>query len=180
MKKITTALLAATALFASSGAMAQAYVGGSLGWSDIDVDCGGFASCDTSDVGFKLFGGYKFTPYVAVEASYVDYGKATASAGPVSVDLTGTSFGVGVAGFLPFNNVLTGVGRLGLASNKAKLSGPGFSSSDTNTKPYFGIALDFRVMPQLHIEGGLDFTTFEEDGDEADVRLLSVGVRYEF
>jgi OOP family OmpA-OmpF porin len=181
MKKFTTALLAAAALLASGGAMAQAYVGGSLGFSELDIDCDGWGSCDKSDVGFKLFGGYKFTPYVAIEGSYIDYGKANLSDPGFSAEVTGTSFGIGVAGFLPFNQMLTGIGRVGFASNKAKATGVNIiGGSETNTKPYFGIGLDFMVAKNLHVEAALDFTKFEQENDSATARLLSAGVRYEF
>ncbi|HEX3141211.1 MAG TPA: hypothetical protein VHQ87_14215, partial [Rhizobacter sp.] len=59
MKK---ALLAITALLASSTAMAQLYVGAAGGLTNQDVSCANFSSCDKSDTGFKLYAGYKFTP----------------------------------------------------------------------------------------------------------------------
>lgn len=185
MKKITTALFAAAALLASSGAMAQAYVGGALGLSSLDGACDGAdIPCDEDDTGFKIFGGYKFTPNIAIEGSYVDFGKASASEPGWSASVAATSFGVGVAGFYDFNSVLTGVGRIGLASNQAKAQGGGlglsYSESESNVKPYFGLALGFKVARGLRIEGGIDFTSFELEGEDFNARLISVGVRYEF
>lgn len=51
----------ATAVF-SGAAMAQGYIGASIGQSDLNVDCAGTITCDTKDASFKIFGGYMFTP----------------------------------------------------------------------------------------------------------------------
>ena len=123
MKKITTALVAAAALLASGGAMAQAYVGGALGFSQLGGACDGVGgNCDEDDTGFKLFGGFKFNPHFAIEGSYTDFGKAKASEGPFNDSFAGTAFGVGVAGFYDFTPALTGTARIGFSSNKAKVT----------------------------------------------------------
>lgn len=185
MKKVLTALAAAAALLGTGHAMAQAYVGGAIGFSQLDGACDDIGdSCDDEDTGFKVFGGYKFTPNFALEANYIHFGEATASGFGLSGEVEGTSLGLGVAGFFDFTPSLTGVARVGFASNKADATvrGPGFSSSDdaSKTKPYFGVALGYKLMPNLTIEGGVDFTTFEYEDGEADARLISVGLRYNF
>lgn len=185
MKKIImTAVAAGAALLASGGALAQGYVGGSIGQSHVDVDCFGTTSCDKSDVGFKLYGGYGFGNGLAIEGVYYNFGAAELADGPFRAEFKGTGFGVGLAATAQFSSLVSGTARLGVASNKAKISATnGFlsaSDDETNTAPYFGLAVGFNVARGLTIEGGIDFTRFEYDGEKADTRLISVGVKYQF
>src|SRR4051812_44677191 len=65
MKKIL--LTALIAMAGSVGAHAEGiYVGVAAGGTNLDLDCAGAPSCDKSDTGFKLFGGYKLTENIAV------------------------------------------------------------------------------------------------------------------
>lgn len=51
------------------------YVGGSVGSSNYSSDsCVG--NCDKTDIGFKVVGGYMFTPYLGAEVGYGAFGKA--------------------------------------------------------------------------------------------------------
>src|SRR5438128_2401629 len=72
----------AAALSLPSIVLAQApsglYLGGSIGSSNMRQGCNGTPaglSCDQKDTGWKLFGGYQFTPHWGAEAMYVDLGK---------------------------------------------------------------------------------------------------------
>jgi OmpA-OmpF porin, OOP family len=83
-------LFCAAALFATAGVHAQPYIGGTLGASKIDSSAciAGATNCKTSSYGGTLFGGYQLHRLVAVEADYVNFGKATAEG----------AFGSGLAG----------------------------------------------------------------------------------
>lgn len=80
MKRLLAAFIIAASL-ASGAAFAQSpgvgpYVGGSLGPSNFSSDsCIG--NCDKTDIGYKVFGGYMFTPYLGAEVGYGAFGKAT-------------------------------------------------------------------------------------------------------
>jgi len=183
VKKISLSVAAAALCLAASAASAQVYVGGAVGQSHYNDDCFGL-SCDRTPTAYKLFGGYKLNQFVAIEGTYTDYGDFKFSDGFDS-RLSGTSFGIGAAGFYDFHPQWTAVGRLGLASNKFKLrDNAGFSSSDTKIKPYFGLGIGFRLTPKTTIEAGADFTRFELNNAEAEassgVRFLHIGVRQSF
>ena len=80
MKRLLTASLIAAA-FASGAAFAQSpgvgpYVGASIGLSDYDWSGGCAGECDKTDIGFKVYGGYMFTPYIGAEVGYGAFGKA--------------------------------------------------------------------------------------------------------
>src|SRR5689334_14737657 len=87
-------ILIAIAVFASAPAAAadypdsHAYLGANLGMSRAHIDndriAGGLQQAgftttgiddDEKDFGFKLYGGYSFNPYLALEAGYFDLGE---------------------------------------------------------------------------------------------------------
>ena len=76
--KLTLATLASALLLASLPADAADqgfYLGAGVGQMTTDVDNYDF---DESDFGFKVFGGYKFLPWLSVEGAYVDGGEPEA------------------------------------------------------------------------------------------------------
>ncbi|MBE9561090.1 MAG: outer membrane beta-barrel protein, partial [Proteobacteria bacterium] len=96
---LTGSFLAVPAVV-SAGADSGFYIGAGVG--DASVKDGDF---DASDSAYKIFGGYNigFIPLVdfAVEASYVDFGNPSTSAG--NVEVTGlNAFGLAGLSFGPF------------------------------------------------------------------------------
>jgi OOP family OmpA-OmpF porin len=186
LKKITA--LAAIALSFATSAFAQgAYIGGAVGVADADIDCAGTLACDTQSTGYKAFAGYKFNRFVAAEIGYMNLGKSTATVdvGPlVDVAIKNSGFTAGVAGFLPFSQQFTGVGRLGVYFNKTKVSGAsggfGVSMDESNTSAYAGLGVGFAVTKQLSIDAGFDVTNMEFQGEQNNVVLWSLGLRYGF
>ena len=188
MKKQIALILAAAPLLSLSAtsASAQAYVGGGLGVAHHRVDCDGW-DCDRSPTGFKLYGGYKFTQFFAVEGSYTDFGAAKQT-DPLDTrskfNTSLTSFGLGGAAFYDFGSRLSGVARLGISSNRSnvKASYDDFSvqAKDKEWKPYFGLGVGVRVAPRTTVEFNADFTRYEFDGVSYAARLLTLGVRQSF
>src|SRR5213595_1816908 len=120
MKKIVLALAAITAMFAGSAFAAEGYVGGAIGQGNTNFDCSGTTSCSHNGTGFKFFGGYKFTPNLAGEVTYFDFGKATAAAPGATLDLKSSAIGIGAAFSGNFAPQWSGVARLGVASVRMK------------------------------------------------------------
>lgn len=193
--KRTALSLAAAALMLSSAAFAQGYVGIAGGASKVDVDCAGTTTCDTTSTGWKLFGGYKFTPNWAAEVGYFDFGKAkfagsNVTTGNITAEVKGTGFGAGVALSGEFAPSWTGVARLGVASVKAKVSGTvtggtltpagSISDSETSTNAYFGLGVGYLIAKNMSIDGAMDFSRGKWQGEKADVRLVSIGLTYSF
>jgi OOP family OmpA-OmpF porin len=179
------ALSAVVTLMAAPAARAQAYLGAGVGGSHIDINCAGTTSCDKTDTGGRLFGGYKVLPNLGVEAIYFDFGKAkTTGPGAVSGDMKVTGLGAGVAFFGEFAPSWLGVVRLGAASTKSDISGTlgTFTSADNKTKanPYIGVGVSYLVSPNLAVDAALDFSRVKYGSESANVRLLSVGLTYGF
>lgn len=178
--------LAMLSLSAAHAQGAQGYVGGGLGWSNFSVDCADFDECDKSDTGGKVYGGYRFANQFAVEAVYINWGKATGkvtdtlAAGPGlavplssvpvtitgDVDLKATGLGIGFAYFMPFATNWNGVARLGAMRNDGKVtltaSGKGLtetlSESKKTTAAYFGFGVGYNLTPSLVLTGEADFS----------------------
>jgi OOP family OmpA-OmpF porin len=189
MKKIVLAIAALVAALGASTAFAQqAYVGGAVGQAHANADCSGTTECSVNSTGFKLFGGYKFTPNLAGEVTYFDFGRIKAgvptSIGTVDVKIKGTGLGLGVAYSADFAPQWSGTGRLGVAFNHtavdAASGGVTASDSENSTNPYVGVGVSYEIQKGLKLDAGLDFSRFKYSGESANVRLLSVGVNYAF
>ena len=186
---IGKAMIVAALALAASQASAQAYLGGSVGQSDIDADIatglitGG--SVDGKDSAFKLFGGYMFNRHFGLEAAYVDLGKLSYSGNwlgaPVTggtVELTGTT--ISALGALPITEQFSLLGKIGLFIWEAKArdttGGLPFSARDEGTDLAFGIGVGYHFTRNLGVRAEWEmFTT-----DNADSSLVSLGVLWQF
>ena len=158
---------AAVTMVMSTGASAQAFLGGAVGQGRLDTDL----DVDNRATGGKVFGGYRFSTGVAVEATYFYYGKLKES----GVSLDGAGLGLGVAYSSEVDRVIGAV-RAGWAENKLKLNGPLGSASDRDGKPYFGLGLGYKVTPHISIDATADFTKFDSES----VRLITLGATFWF
>ena len=183
MKKIAIAIAAIASMTAST-AFADAYIGGGIGQGHVNLDCEGAATCKTTNTGYKIFGGYKFTPNIAGEVTYFDFGKARAADPGLSLDLKATGFGLGVAFLGDFAPQWSGVARLGIASNKVKASATlgslAGSDSETSTNAYAGFGIGYEISKGLALTGAIDFTRAKISGESGNLRLVTVGLTYGF
>lgn len=178
MKKIVLAALVATA---AGGAFAQTYLGATVGATHLNADCTGTSSCDNDDTGYKLYGGYKFTPNFAAEAGYISFGKAKATVGASNLEIETHAILLALAARGDFMPNLSGVARLGIANvdTKATVAGVG-STSETKAKAYFGLGLEYAFTKNLKGVVDADFTDSEVAGSTGAVRMLSIGAQYNF
>src|SRR5690349_19155664 len=65
---------------------------------------GSGTDCNEGSTAFNLYAGYRFLPYLAVEAGYTDFGKATLRFGTASAEVRGWGVPVYVVGILPLAN----------------------------------------------------------------------------
>jgi hypothetical protein len=153
---------------AVAGADSGFYIGAGVG--DATVKDTNF---DASDSAYKLFGGYNigFVPLVdfAVEASYVDFGKPSTSAG--SVEVTGlNAYGLAGLSFGPFG-VFAKAGAMRWDSDSVFGTA---STSDSGTDPAYGIGARFAI-------GSLSVRAEYEVYDlDADLDMLSVSGIFTF
>ncbi len=186
MKKqaiILAALIGAASAQAQSGD--KFYVTGAVGTTHLNIDCAGTTSCDSSDTGGKLVGGYKFGNGFSVELGYASFGKFSQSVGTLNYSLKPTAFTLGGAYALPLNTNWGLNLRLGVAQVKTKLDaslagvGSG-SASESNTKVYAGVGLTYAIAPAIKLELGVDSTETEIGGQKGSTQLVSLGATFAF
>jgi OmpA-OmpF porin, OOP family len=191
MKRLLTASILAASL-ASGAAFGQVgpYVGASVGGSqysipDIEgIDICSFASCDKSDVGFKVFGGYMFTPYIGAELHYVNYGTATASVPDASLEVKSSAIGGFLVGQYPIDNFRI-FGKIGFAYVDSKatgtISGLGSASeSDTSTNFAWGVGGTYMFNKNVGLRAEYEQAKWEIQGTSDTIGLWSIGVQYHF
>ena len=152
---------------------ASPYVSVSAGSSTVDA-CDGVANCDDGSTGFKLLGGYKFNPNMAIEGGYFDFGKASAPGDTLKVN----GFGVGGAFHYDVNSDFGVVGRLGVANMKGEDSA--LSISESSTQLYGGLGLGYKVAPNWSVDAAYDFSKAKLAGKKINVHLFSVGLTFAF
>lgn len=145
------------------------------------------AATEDSDIAYKLFSGYHFTPYFAFESSYVDFGKYTADHDDGSLDLDIDGFGFSFIGKLPVASFSLYT-KLGLFAWEAELRHAGLDrrrnpSIETyagdGTSPFYGAGLEYR-MNQWLLRG--EYERYDLDSDEAElpIDLVSASIGYRF
>ena len=123
-------MLSAQVVNAASGF----YTGLSAGQSRFSSDaCDGLPiSCDFSDTGWKIFGGYQATKNFGIEVSFIDFGEFTVTepGGTATIEFSGFSF-VGT-GTVPVSERFGLFGKAGLLrwDGVARLSGKSLGEDD--------------------------------------------------
>lgn len=116
------------------------YAGASFGgpyWSNT-VDG---VNDDGHGVAGKLYGGYSFTPNVALEAGAMHLGESRDASGKVKADGTYLD----AVGTLPLNKEWSLLGRIG--ATHARFNGPSGDSSDTGLK--LGAGTQYQLSPTM-------------------------------
>jgi len=156
---------------------------------------------DTTEVGWKVFGGYRFNQYIGVEGSYVDFGRinydyqfsqAGAAAGSGTMKYSATSWNIAAVPRLPLQQGLFLQGKLGAAfttaENNINLTAGTFTQAGTNKKSRTnllagaGIGYDFpnglSIIGEYEYYGqagnAFDVTTGISGTGRADLNLFSV------
>lgn len=209
---ISTAAIGLLAFSAITSPLAIAadpgwYIGGNIGESKAFIDDkettksllgAGFVTTsiedDDRDFGFKVFGGYQFNPYFALEGGYVDLGKfgfdaTTLPAGTLSAEIKLNGLNVDAVGILPFTEKFSAFGRIGLLYAEAKdtFTGTGAvivldpkpGKTDTNYKFGIGVEYDFTPAFGMRMEGER-YRINDALGNDGDVDLVSIGALYRF
>lgn len=206
--KVATLLM--LALVASPYAVAQEsgwYGGISIGQSKAKIDdprivsgllSGGFSttsiSDDDRDTGYKLYGGYQFNKYFAIEGGYFDLGQfgfvaTTLPPGSLSGTIELKGVNLDAVGILPISEKFSAFGRVGLNYAEARDSfrgigsvgviNPNPSKRDTNYK--FGAGLEYAFTSALAIRGEVERYRIDDAvGNRGDIDLLSIGLVYRF
>jgi OOP family OmpA-OmpF porin len=193
-KILTTALLAGFAAVPTL-AMAQAkggnadlgfYAGASVGQSK--ADCGDTAggSCDDKDTAYRVFGGYKFHPNIAVEGGYAPLGETSATFGSSKLTAEANAWDIVGVGSWPLGNNFSILGKLGFYNAEVKLGGVASGKKTTTDLTYgLGGQYDFNRNLGLRLEWNRYSKVKAPDvagvsGGDTDVDVMSVGALWRF
>ena len=198
------------ALMAAPLAMAQDagwYGGANIGQSNASIDntrisSGLLGSGLTStsiantdrDRGFKLFGGYQYNKYFAVEAGYFDLGQFgfdanTIPTGTLSGNIKLRGLNLDAVGMLPITDKFSAFGRLGVAyahtdgsfvgTGAVNVFNPSPSARDTNLK--VGLGVQYAFTDALSLRAEIErYRVNDAVGNKGDVDLASIGLVYRF
>lgn len=202
--------LIALASFASSGVFADDsgwYLGGNAGLAQATIDDQGITAellgngftttairDNESDFGFKLFGGYQFSRYFALEAGYFnlskfDFTATTVPAGTLDGSIKLSGLNLDAVGRLPLGKRFSVFARGGVnyAEAKDRFSGTGAvnvvqperDKRDANYK--FGLGLQYDLTDSWGIRAEAERYRIDDAvGSKGDVDLLSLGLVYRF
>ncbi|GAB2714713.1 porin family protein [Halomonas garicola] len=193
-----TALMATTAMAQSHVYSADEgpYLGAGIGHAKVDNDTLNDldrlgASTDDSDTAYKLFAGYQFNPYFAVEASYVDFGEFTASAsnrvGFADASLEIDGFTAALVGKLPIEGGFGVYGKLGMIAWDGDVKGQGNiygnaireSGSEDGNDPFYGAGVEY-VVDRIIMRAEFERYDISEGGEDFETDLISASLGYRF
>ncbi|MHB8948129.1 MAG: outer membrane beta-barrel protein [Rhodoferax sp.] len=202
--------LIALAVLASSFAVAQDsgwYAGANVGQSSATIDdarirsglvANGFTGATITDddrsTGYKIFGGYQYNQYLAVEAGYFDLGNfgfnaTTVPPGTLSGNIKLKGFNMDLVGTLPITEKFSVLGRIGanyadasdsfVGTGAVTVTNPNPSKRDTNLK--VGVGLQYAFTPALAMRAEVErYRINDAVGNKGDIDLVSLGLIYRF
>jgi OmpA-OmpF porin, OOP family len=166
----------------SAPSVSSAYVGGSLGQAELDLDCEG-ASCEKKDTTWRVFGGYQFHRHFSAELGYANLGEARVDFGPGDqFTAEARAWDISAVGILPVGPVSL-IGRLGLyrANTELRDSASGESADDNNSGLLIGLGVQYDVTKNLGVRAEWQQYADVGHGDtEFDVRVINLGVVWKF
>ena len=170
IKKLALGLVAVSAVALSAPTFAQGFYIGA-GVSQAFIDENGF---DEDDTGGKIFGGYNFNDYFAIEGAYFDLGDI--SDGNNSAEIDGVS--LAVVGKVPVSNSFSVFGKVGGhewdADTTGGISGQASSSGDSDA--FYGIGAEYRINQSISLRGEIE----RYEVEDIDVDVATVGISFHF
>jgi OOP family OmpA-OmpF porin len=186
MKRLLSASILA-ALFASGAAFAQSpgvgpYVGGSIGMSDYDWSAGCIGNCDKTDIGFKVYGGYMFTPYIGAEVGYGAFGKAKINVPSGNAEFKSSGFSGFLTAQYPVENwaIFGKIGFGWLDNEVSAASNNAYNKSDSSTDFAWGLGFTYMINKNVGIRGEYESYGYTFSNRSDNIALWSLGVQYKF
>jgi OOP family OmpA-OmpF porin len=203
----STLALAGLTIPAAAADPSPWYAGVGLGESQADIAeeeiradllASGFTTSafadEESDFAYKLFGGYQFNRYLALEGGYFDLGRfdytaTTVPAGSYSAELEFQGLNLDLVGMLPFSERAAVFARIGAHYGETDVAfagtgavtvlSPDASETDTNYK--FGVGFQYSVTDALALRVEAERYRIDDGiGNDSDLDLFSAGFVFRF
>lgn len=175
-----TATAASLLLACSTGVLAAAppgpYLGAGIGAYTLDVE----DTFDDSAAMVRGFGGFRFSPYWAVEIDYQRLTESEDEIAGVDVELDVDAWTLSLRPILPIGETIDLYGRAGWIwyDATAETSSPGFDFSldDSGSEFTWGAGVDFHLGEMLTLRG--DWSRVEIEDTDLDIVSASLVFRF--
>jgi len=166
---------------------------------DSALTANGATGLSSSDSGsgnqWRLQGGYRFNPYLAVEAGYIDFGKvdytASYTGGSAEGSLKAGGADLAVLVGVPLGDSFSVFGKVGgveasVKSNLTASAPAALASGDASThvlRPLLGVGAIYKLTDNVDVRGDYDYVSGLGDSGKTgkmDVNLFSLGLAYNF
>ena len=164
------------------------YISAAYSYSGYETRCDGSASCERRSSGFRVAGGWAFSPHWTVEALYLDAGRFDASgatsegtifSGRAKISAVGATLGYDWV----FGGAFTLGPRAGIAAVKANFTPgppPAVPGGATPTQFLGGAAAAWRITDAWSLHLDWDHTRARMNRFDGDVNVASLGVQFGF
>ncbi|MEJ2793278.1 porin [Iodobacter sp. LRB] len=183
MKQNTLASLVLSTLIASPVFAEGFYIGADVGISKMSEKTMNLTP-KKNNAAWGINGGYTFSPYLAAELGYRDFGKAEGKYhGIYDASIKAKAVQASVLASYPFTDAFSVFGRLGIAriklTNELNVNGVQHASSkeDSQTKGLFGVGAQYAFNKNLSLRA-----EYNQYAHVADLKLstYTVGTNYSF
>lgn len=195
MRTISSAMLLVAGLVLSGPLFADEatglYFGGGAGQSEVKDLCEGATTCDDTDTAMKLFAGYSFNRFLAVEGGYVDFGEGSASGVALGVPFSATAEAWGITahavGSIPIWKGLSLIGRVGAVfwnvDVSATVDGVPLEADDDGVSLAAGAGVQWMFGRNFGVRAEYEFFDAVGESDlteESDIQVISVSALFKF
>lgn len=166
-------------VFASTGAHAGVFLGGSIGQATLEEDIAGIGF-EGDDSAWKAFGGFRFMKFFAIEGGFIDFGSIddVLPGNSLEVDLDG--WNAVAVGTIPIGRNFEIFGKAGIIyweSDTTIVMGETTSRSDDDFDATIGFGVGFDLTERVLIR--VEWESFEISTTD-EVNLLSAGIEFRF
>lgn len=139
------------------------------------------ASASTRSEGWKVYGGYQFNKYLALEGGYVNLNDMRAVNGPVRTSIATEAWALGAVLSYPLTNKFSVIGKLGAAymqGDTRTKTGTALTvrTSDDGYEPNYGVGVTYAVFDNLNLRA--EWERF--DRSRLDIDLVTAGLQLKF
>ena len=183
MKKSTIigGILAATLALPTAAQVAATpwYLGAGLTLSRGQHPCVGLAiagaTCDDSDSGFKLYGGYRMSRFFALEAGVGALGNIQENGAGTTAKIESKPVELSILGSIPVTNQFAVFGRIGGYRATTKMSGAA-TGTKTSGNATYGVGMDIGFTS--NIGGRIEYQRYQNVRARNDATALEASANY--
>jgi OmpA-OmpF porin, OOP family len=151
------------------------YIGAGFGEASQD-----FAEFDASDESFRLFGGWSFNKYFAVEGGYVDAGTQSDTIDQIQVDISSDGFFVEGLAKLPIGDLFAPYVKLGYvfydSTQKLSLGELSVSESESDADFIYGIGFEIKATDKFRFRAEYEEVNLPDSAFD----IISVAATWHF